>query len=113
MFGRLMAHELLIPIVHTYHTIYEDYTHYIKKYISSEKRAKQLVKLFSKFSVRSAEELIVPTEKVADLMRCYGVKPDINVIPTGTNEHALDGTLNTPFSLAGASGVFVVITYTL
>lgn len=83
MFGRIMAHEMLIPIVHTYHTIYEDYTHYIKKYISSEKRAKQLVKMFSKFSVRSAEELIVPTEKVADLMRCYGVKPDINVIPTG------------------------------
>lgn len=83
MFGRIMAHELFIPVVHTYHTIYEDYTHYIKKYISSEKRAKQFVKQFSKFSVRGAEELIVPTEKVADLMRHYGVKPDINVIPTG------------------------------
>ncbi len=83
MFGRIMAHELFVPVVHTYHTIYEDYTHYIKKYISSEKRAKQIVKLFSKFSVRGAEELIVPTEKVANLMRRYGVKPDINVIPTG------------------------------
>ncbi|MGN0153307.1 MAG: aldo/keto reductase [Lachnospiraceae bacterium] len=83
MFGRIMAHELFIPVVHTYHTIYEDYTHYIKKYISSEKRAKQAAKQFSKFSVRGAEELIVPTEKVANLMRRYGVKPDINVIPTG------------------------------
>lgn len=83
MFGRIMAKELLVPVVHTYHTIYEDYTHYIKKYISSEKRAKQLVKQFSKFSVRGAEELIVPTEKVSDLMRRYGVKPDINIIPTG------------------------------
>ncbi|MBR1865809.1 MAG: aldo/keto reductase [Lachnospiraceae bacterium] len=83
MFGRIMAHEMFIPVVHTYHTIYEDYTHYIKKYISSEKRARQFVKQFSKFSVRGAEELIVPTEKVARLMRRYGVKPDINVIPTG------------------------------
>lgn len=83
MFGRIMAHELFVPVVHTYHTIYEDYTHYIKKYISKEERAKKLVKRFSKFSVRGAEELIVPTEKVADLMRYYGVKPDINVIPTG------------------------------
>ena len=83
MFGRIMAHELFVPVVHTYHTIYEDYTHYIKKYISKESRAKKLVKQFSKFSVRGAEELIVPTEKVADLMRHYGVKPDINVIPTG------------------------------
>lgn len=83
MFGRIMAHELFIPVVHTYHTIYEDYTHYIKKYVSKEDRAKKLVKQFSKFSVRGAEELIVPTQKVADLMRQYGVKPDINIIPTG------------------------------
>ncbi|MCM1204500.1 MAG: aldo/keto reductase [Bacteroidales bacterium] len=85
MFGRIMAHELFIPVVHTYHTIYEDYTHYIKKYISNEERAKKLTKLYSKFSVRGAEELIVPTKKVEELMRRYGVKPDINVIPTGIN----------------------------
>lgn len=83
MFGWIMAHELFIPVVHTYHTIYEDYTHYIKKYISNEDRAKKLVKMFSKFSVHGAEELIVPTKKVAELMQKYGVKPDINVIPTG------------------------------
>lgn len=83
MFGRIMAHELFVPVVHTYHTIYEDYTHYIKKYISSEKRAKQFARMYSKFSVRGAEELIVPTEKVAELMRRYKVKPDINIIPTG------------------------------
>lgn len=83
MFGRIMAHEMFIPVVHTYHTIYEDYTHYLKKYISKENRAKKLAKLYSKFSVRGAEELIVPTKKVAELMQHYGVKPDINVIPTG------------------------------
>ncbi len=83
MFGRIMAKELFIPVVHTYHTIYEDYTHYIKKYISKEDRAKKLAQLYSKFSVRGAEELIVPTEKVAELMKRYDVKPDINVIPTG------------------------------
>lgn len=83
VFGRIMAHELFIPVVHTYHTIYEDYTHYIKKYISSEERAKKLAKIYSKFSVRGAEELIVPTQKVADLMNQYKVKPDINIIPTG------------------------------
>ncbi len=83
MFGRIMAHELFVPVVHTYHTIYEDYTHYLKQYISSEKRAKQFAKMYSKISVRGAEELIVPTEKVAELMRRYKVKPDITVIPTG------------------------------
>ena len=28
MFGRQMAKVLHIPIVYTYHTMYEDYTHY-------------------------------------------------------------------------------------
>ncbi len=83
MFGRIMAKELFVPVVHTYHTIYEDYTHYIKKYISKEDRAKKFAQMYSKFSVRGAEELIVPTEKVAELMERYGVRPDINVIPTG------------------------------
>lgn len=83
IFGRIMAHELFVPVVHTYHTIYEDYTHYVKKYISKENRAKKIAKMYSKFSVRGAEELIVPTKKVAELMEKYGVKPDINVVPTG------------------------------
>ena len=83
MFGRIMAKELFVPVVHTYHTIYEDYTHYIKKYVSKEERARKVAQLYSKFSVRGAEELIVPTQKVAELMERYGVKPDINVIPTG------------------------------
>lgn len=90
MFGRIMARELFVPVVHTYHTIYEDYTHYIKKYISKEERAKKVAKLFSKFSVRGAEELIVPTKKVSDLMQHYGVKPDINVIPTGIDLSRFD-----------------------
>ena len=31
IFGRSMARELNIPFLHTYHTIYEDYTHYLGK----------------------------------------------------------------------------------
>jgi 1,2-diacylglycerol 3-alpha-glucosyltransferase len=90
MFGWIMAHELFIPVVHTYHTIYEDYTHYIKKYVSREERAKKLVKMYSKFSVHGAEEIIVPTKKVEDLLRGYGVKPDINIIPTGIDLSRFD-----------------------
>ena len=31
MFARIMAKQLDIPIVHTYHTMYEDYVYYITK----------------------------------------------------------------------------------
>ena len=29
MIGKLVAHELKIPCLHTYHTMYQDYLHYI------------------------------------------------------------------------------------
>lgn len=29
IFGRILAHNLHIPVVYTYHTLYEDYTHYV------------------------------------------------------------------------------------
>lgn len=83
IFGRIMAKELFLPVVHTYHTIYEDYTHYIKQYISNENRARKLARSFSRISVRSAEEIIVPTKKVKELLTSYGVPGDITVIPTG------------------------------
>ena len=30
-FARLIAHQFNIPLLHTYHTMYEDYVHYINK----------------------------------------------------------------------------------
>ncbi len=83
VFGRIMAKELFLPVVHTYHTIYEDYTHYIKNYISNENRARKLARNFSRISVRSVEEIIVPTKKVQELLSSYGVPGEITVIPTG------------------------------
>lgn len=83
IFGRIMAKELFVPVVHTYHTIYEDYTHYIRNYISNENRARKLARSFSRISVKSAEEIIVPTKKVKELLTSYGVPGDITVIPTG------------------------------
>lgn len=85
IFGRIMAKELLLPVVHTYHTIYEDYTHYIKEYISNAERAKKIARSFSKISVKGAEEIVVPTQKVKELLVSYGVQGDITVIPTGIN----------------------------
>ncbi|MCB6288871.1 glycosyltransferase, partial [[Clostridium] scindens] len=32
MFGRIVAKYLNIPVVTTYHTMYEDYTHYVNRF---------------------------------------------------------------------------------
>ncbi|MGB8454165.1 MAG: glycosyltransferase family 4 protein [Anaerocolumna sp.] len=85
IFGRIMAKELKLPMVHTYHTIYEDYTHYITHIKPLDKRAKAFVRVFTKICCNTVEQVIVPTEKVRELLLKYSVFKDISVIPTGVN----------------------------
>ncbi|WFR56760.1 glycosyltransferase family 4 protein [Anaerocolumna sp. AGMB13025] len=85
IFGRIMAKELKLPMVHTYHTIYEDYTHYITHIKTLDKRAKAFVRIFTKICCNTVEQVIVPTEKVRELLLKYSVFKDISVVPTGVN----------------------------
>lgn len=79
--GRKVARRLNIPLVHTYHTIYEDYTHYLK--IPGNEKLKGLVRNLSCICCDHADEVIVPTDKVRELLLSYGVKRQIWVQPTG------------------------------
>ena len=85
IFGRIMARELHLPMIHTYHTIYEDYTHYIAKFKGLDKGAKAFVRGYTKWCCNSVETVIVPTEKVKELLTAYSVYKEIEVIPTGIN----------------------------
>lgn len=69
-----------VPIVHTYHTVYEDYTHYFSP---SKKTGRKVVSLLTKKLLADAQEVIAPTEKVARLLDSYEVTQPITVIPTG------------------------------
>ena len=81
-FSRFAAKRLNIPLVHTYHTLYEHYTHYVTgKHFT--KQAKKLAKAISKFYCDMCTSLIVPTEKVEKIIKSYGVAKDMHVIPTG------------------------------
>ena len=83
IFGRTLAHELGIPHVHTYHTIYEDYTHFIVKFGSLDTVAKAATRVMSRVFCNSANEVIVPTQKVKDLLLSYKVERPIHILPTG------------------------------
>lgn len=83
IFGRIMAKELRVPIVHTYHTIYEDYTHYLTRFKALDRRAKAFARTYSKVCCNTVEQVIVPTEKTKELLMTYSVHKDISVIPTG------------------------------
>lgn len=90
IFGRIMAKELRIPLIHTYHTIYEDYTHYVTHSKILDERAKAAVRTFSKVCCNHTEQVIVPTDKVKELLTDYSVKKDIAVVPTGINLRKFD-----------------------
>ena len=68
-FARIMAKQLDIPIVHTYHTMYEDYVHYITKG-HFDAASKKALEYFTKFYCdKTVTELIVPTKKTYDLFK--------------------------------------------
>lgn len=83
-FARLFAKQYNIPLVHTYHTMYEDYIHYITKGYF-EKSSKKIIEYLTKFYCdKTATELIVPTNKTYKLFKeKYRFEKNINIIPTG------------------------------
>ncbi len=85
IFAHICARSLSIPLVFTYHTVYEDMTHYLNPFgiESIEERAKRLVVWFSRINGDAALKVIAPTEKTRQLLLKYGVKTDISIAATG------------------------------
>ena len=83
-FARLVAKKLNIPIVRTYHTLYEDYTYYVTHGHLDNIAKKIVIKLTKKFCEKRCDELIVPTEKIKKLfIEKYGIKKEMSIIPSG------------------------------
>lgn len=82
MMGKLVARELKIPCLHTYHTMYQDYLHYIANgHIVKPRNVATFVHLYMK----NIDGVIAPSDRVLDTMRSYHVTAPIRVIPTGIN----------------------------
>lgn len=80
LLGIWIARELKIPVIHTYHTQYEDYVHYIAKgMLIRPSMVKYLVRGF----LHDVDGVICPSEIVRDLLSKYKVKVEKRVIPTG------------------------------
>ena len=83
-FARIIAKQLNIPLVHTYHTMYEDYIHYITKGYFN-KTGKKIVEYLTLFYCdKTATELVVPTKKAYELFKeKYKVDRNVYIVPTG------------------------------
>ena len=63
-FSRIVAKKLNIPVVHTYHTLYEDYVHYVTHGYFNNAAKKLAIKITKYYCEKHCDELIVPTEKI-------------------------------------------------
>lgn len=78
--AKKIASELHIPIVHTYHTVYEDYTHYF----SPQKAwGRNIVQLMTRKLANAVETLIAPSDKIRKILEGYQVSCPVEVIPSG------------------------------
>ena len=69
------------PIVHTYHTLYEQYlTSYV---IPSKRLGDYLAKVLSRQRLKRVSTLVAPTRKVENTLQGYGIQAPINVVPSG------------------------------
>lgn len=81
--GRVSAEKLGIVHVHTYHTLYEDYTHYLKIPEEYSRLAKAVVRKFSRRCCNLAQGIVVPSGKTEQLLKTYGVSSPIVIQPSG------------------------------
>lgn len=90
--GKRMARKLGIPFIQTLHTMYEEEVDYVTKghFRSLSKRV--VCKYLSSFYNKNVDEVIVPSRKVFNKLKCeYKIATNINIIPNGIE---LDRFLN-------------------
>lgn len=90
----LMGHVALtyhrrrhIPLVFTYHTLIEEYTHYIP--LPQAMVRQQAINISRDYS-NLADHIVTPATHVAELLRRYGVTKPITPIPTGIEIDLID-----------------------
>lgn len=83
-FSRIVAKRLKKPVVHTYHTLYEDYVYYVTHGHFDNLAKKLVIKLTKYYCGKSCESVIVPTEKIKNLFaNKYNITKNVYVVPTG------------------------------
>ncbi len=81
LMAKRITHDLKIPLIHTYHTIYEDYTHY---FIPNKATGRKVVAVASKRFANLCDQIIAPSIKTKNLLVDYGIEDrKVSVIPTG------------------------------
>lgn len=79
-FASRIAHYTGAPIVHTYHTLYEQYVSYL---VPIRRLGRVLVRVISRQRLKRVKKVVAPTQKVEEALHSYGVRNPIDVVPSG------------------------------
>jgi 1,2-diacylglycerol 3-alpha-glucosyltransferase len=101
IFGHFCGKMLKLPIVSTYHTTYEDYTHYVNVFNSKtvDVIAKKTIERISRLYGASCEAIIAPSQKTKDMLLRYNIQRPIFIVPTGLDLERFDPHLSDPARL--------------
>ncbi len=80
IFAKMVSEFYKIPMVHTYHTMYEEYVHYIA---NGRILTPSFAKAYSRIFCNRAQAVIAPTQKTKDYLESIGVIRPITTIATG------------------------------
>lgn len=78
--GARYARTLGIPLVFTFHTLYDLYIHYVP---FGQNIAREITKRYYREFCNGCDLVIVPTGVIAEHLRKSGVAAEIKVVPTG------------------------------
>lgn len=81
-YARRISRKCDSPLVHTYHTLYDQYLGYVTPF---KKINKPLVGILSKIRLLKTSMIIAPTVKVKNTLLDYKIRNPITVIPTGVD----------------------------
>lgn len=89
-FAKQIAQRTGAPIVHTYHTLYEQYSRYV---IRDPALGSFFVRELVKWRLRSASEVIVPTKKTENVLSGYQLGKPLRIVPTGLDLARFDHSI--------------------
>lgn len=81
-FGHLIAKANNSVLIHTYHTIWEEYTYYVTHGVADE-AARKVARKYSQWWCNRFDRIIAPSGKTLGLLYDYGVRAPMDIIPSG------------------------------
>ena len=80
--GLALARKSRVPVIATYHTLFEEYLHHYVPLIP-DALTRRFARAFSRRQCNALDAVVVPSSAMADRLRDYGVTVPLHVLPTG------------------------------